>query len=199
MSAAEPNDSLSAHLDGAPELPFKLAVLVYLYDQENRILMLHRAKPPNPSLHSPIGGKMEFHRGESPHECALREIWEEAGVTLTYDDIRLFGIVSERAYSGEHHWMIYLFESTAPIDSRAVTRMQFDEGRLEWIPVDRVSQLELPETDRRVMWPQAQRHRGGFFMVQIDCTKHPFDFRIVESAPVVADSLNETRSTNASH
>ncbi len=183
MAATDPTSALAQHLATAPELPYKLAVLIYLYDHDDRLLMLHRLKPPNPSMCSPIGGKIEFHKGESPHECALREISEEAGLTLDYADIRLCGIVSERAYQGEHHWMIYLFESVKPIDAREVTRMHFDEGRLEWIARDRVALLPLPETDRRVMWPNVQKHRGGFFMVQIDCTVQPFDFRIVESSP----------------
>ncbi|MSR68975.1 MAG: NUDIX domain-containing protein [Phycisphaerales bacterium] len=185
MAPFDPTSPLAQHLATAPELPFKIAVLVYLYDHADRLLMLRRAKPPNPSMYSPIGGKIEFHQGESPHECALREISEEAGLTLDYHDIRLMGVVSERAYQGQHHWMIFLFESVTPVDATHVTRMHFDEGQLEWIPLDRIADLALPDTDRRVMWPNAQKHRGGFFMVQIDCTKTPFDFRLVESAPAL--------------
>ncbi len=145
--------------------------------------MLHRVKAPNPGRCSPIGGKVEVTRGESPHECALRETREEAGLTLDYPDLRLNGIVSERAYEGETHWLIFLFESTRPIDPAAVGPMQFDEGRLEWVPVEEVDALPLPETDRRVMWPSVKAHRGGFFMVQIDCTNDPFEFKVVESEP----------------
>lgn len=170
-------------LENAPNLPYRIAVLVYLYDEQNRLLMLHRRKPPNPGMYSPIGGKVEFHRGESPHECARRETWEEAGLTIGAQDIRLFGIVSERAYEQEHHWLIFLFESVKPIVAADVTRMEFDEGKLQWVPVEEVDKLGLPETDQRVMWPNAKKHRGGFFMVEIDCTKQPFDFRVVESAP----------------
>lgn len=174
-------------LENAPNLPYKIAVLVYLYDEQNRLLMLHRLKKPNPGMYSPIGGKVEFHRGESPHECARRETWEEAGLTLDHQDIRLFGIVSERAYQNEHHWLIFLFESIKPIVAADVTRMDFDEGKLQWVPVEEVAGLGngvgLPETDRRVMWPNAQKHRGGFFMVEIDCSKDPFEFRVVESSP----------------
>ncbi|MSR28521.1 MAG: NUDIX domain-containing protein [Phycisphaerales bacterium] len=164
-------------------LPLRIAVLVYLYDERDRLLMLHRVKSPNPGRCSPIGGKVEVHRGESPHECAIRETKEEAGLDLTYEDLRLLGVVSERAYEGENHWLIFLFESTRPIDPSGVGPMEFDEGRLEWVPTDAVADLHLPETDRRVMWPNARRHRGGFFMVQIDCTKEPFEFRVVESEP----------------
>ncbi len=167
-------------------LPLKVAVLVYLYDAEDRLLLLHRVKPPNPGRCSPIGGKVEVHRGESPHECAIRETYEEAGLRLDYADLRLNGIVSERAYEGENHWLIFLFESTRAIDPALVGPMTFDEGRLEWVAVDEVASRPLPETDRRVMWEAVRAHRGGFFMVQIDCTVDPFEHRIVESEPRAA-------------
>ena len=67
MAATDLTSASARHLIAAPELPFKIAVLVYLYDHEDRLLMLHRAKPPNPSMYSPIGGKIEFHMGESLH------------------------------------------------------------------------------------------------------------------------------------
>lgn len=164
------------------QLPMKLAVLVYLYDQNDRLLMLHRRKNPNAGMHSPIGGKVEISRGESPHECALREAREEAGISLDYSDIRLCGIVSERAYESENHWLIFLFESVRPVAANLVGPMEFDEGSLKWIPVDEVEQLALPETDRKIMWPSARSHRGGFFMIQIDCSVTPIVYRLVESS-----------------
>lgn len=164
------------------QLPMKIAVLVYLYDQSNRLLMLHRRKNPNAGMHSPIGGKVEIARGESPHECALREAQEEAGISLDYSDIRLCGIVSERAYENENHWLIFLFESVRPVDANLVGPMEFDEGSLIWVPVDEVERLALPETDRKIMWPSARSHRGGFFMIQIDCSTTPTVYRLVESS-----------------
>jgi len=170
-------------IEGSPELPYRIAVLVYLYDEQNRLLMLHRRKHPNPGMYSPIGGKVEFHRGESPHECARRETWEETGLRVGADDLRLCGVVSERAYQQEHHWLIFLFESVKPVAASSITRMVFDEGELCWIAIDEVEKLSIPQTDRRAMWPNVQKHRGGFFMLEIDCLKQPFEFRVVESAP----------------
>ncbi|MFM7134159.1 MAG: NUDIX domain-containing protein, partial [Planctomycetota bacterium] len=89
--------------------PYKIAVLCYLYDTEGRLLLLHRRKPPNRDMYSPIGGKLEVAEGEGPHDCALREIREEAHVALRPDEIRMISIVSERAYQGEDHWLIFLF------------------------------------------------------------------------------------------
>jgi 8-oxo-dGTP diphosphatase len=170
-------------------LPYKIAVLCYLYDSPpgaGRVLLLHRVKDPNAGMYSPIGGKLETFRGEGPHECALREIREESGITLGDDEIRLCGIVSERAYEGQTHWLIFLFEVLRAIDPSEIIDYDMREGRLEWVPLDRVASIGIPQTDREIMWPSVQAHRGGFFMVHIDCSTRPMTWRIVESTTAAA-------------
>ncbi len=162
-------------------LPYRIAVLCYLYDEAGRLLLLHRRKEPNTHMYSPIGGKLEAAIGESPHECALREIREEVELELRPDELRLSGIVSEKAYQGRHHWLIFLYEATRPIRSGEIARHDFEEGTLEWHGVAEVEALPIPETDRRVMWPQVRAHRGGFFMVHIDCRDDPFSWTLDES------------------
>ncbi len=162
-------------------LPYRIAVLCYLYDADGQVLMLHRAKQPNAGLYSPIGGKLEVEIGEGPHDCALREIQEETGITLTDEDLRMTGIVSETAYANETHWLIFLFEVTRPIGHDEITAYTFDEGTLEWTDQDRVLDLNIPETDRKVMWPLVHEHHGGFFVVHIDCRKDPMEWTVQES------------------
>lgn len=171
-----------------PPLPYKLAVLCYLYDRAGRLLLLHRLKNPNAGMYSPIGGKLETTIGEGPHQCAVREIKEEAGITIRDDELRLAGIVSETAYEGQTHWLIFLFEVTRPIDHDEIAEYSFDEGTLEWVPVEEVVGLPIPDTDRRIMWPSVQSHRGGFFMVHIDCRQDPFTWSLVESRKAAADT-----------
>ena len=149
-------------------LPHKIAVLCYLYDANDRVLLLHRAQNPNKGMYSPIGGKLEITSGEGPHDCALREIKEETGLVIDRDDLRMIGIVSESAYQHETHWLIFLFEVTTPVDPAALQWADFDEGVLEWKRIDDVAQLAIPRTDREVMWPLVQSHRDGFFVVHID-------------------------------
>jgi 8-oxo-dGTP diphosphatase len=188
----------SSHASSAPararEIPYKIAVLAYIFNAEGKLLLLHRKKPPNQDLYSPVGGKLEQQLGESPYACALREIAEEVGVALTLPDIRLLGIVSERAYAwnarttpsavatrGEPaapdaaHWLMFCFEVTQPL---SFPPRQIEEGRLEWVEVAKVAGLSIPKTDREVIWPLVQRHSrilrgenaGSFFSVHIDCT-----------------------------
>ena len=162
-------------------LPYKIAVLCYLYDADGHVLMLHRRKQPNMGMYSPIGGKLELAIGEGPHECAVREIWEEAGLRLTTSQVRMMGIVSERAYEGQTHWLIFLFEVLRPVAREEVREMDFEEGKLEWVHADRVHELAIPETDARFMWPLVREHRGGFFTVHIDCSVQPMTWTVTES------------------
>ena len=48
--------------------PFKISVLVFLRDVRGRLLLIKRSKAPNLGCWSPIGGKLEMERGESPFE-----------------------------------------------------------------------------------------------------------------------------------
>ena len=97
-----------------------------------------------------IGGKLETGDGESPHACAVREIREEAGLDLDTTDVHLTGIVAETAYEGEAHWLLFLFEVKRAVGADEIASMEFDEGRLEWVPVEQVADMDIPETDRNV-------------------------------------------------
>ena len=149
-------------------LPYKIAVLCYLYDDDGRVLLLKRKQSPNLGMYSPIGGKLERSIGEGPHDCAVREIEEETGLKISHDDVRMIGIVSESAYERQTHWLIFLFEVTKPIDPASLKWMEFSEGTLEFVAIEDVEALEIPRTDREIMWPLVQSHRGGFFVVHID-------------------------------
>jgi len=162
------------------ELPYKVAVLCYLYDKDDRLLLLLRSKEPNAGAYSPIGGKLEAAIGESPHACAIREIQEESTVVVKPNELRLSGMIAETAYEGDTHWMIFLFEVTRPIDPDEIEEMDIDEGKLEWVPVEEVESLGIPQTDREIIWPLVKQHRGGFFAVHIDCSTTPFKWTIQE-------------------
>ncbi len=147
-------------------LPYKIAVLCYLFDERGRVLLLHRKKHPNRELYSPIGGKLEQAVGESPTACAVREIQEETGLTVQPKELHLTGIVSETGYEGQCHWMMYLYEITHPVH---VEPGPMNEGLLEWHEAGDISGLAIPQTDLEVIWPLFWRYRGRFFTAHIDC------------------------------
>ena len=163
-----------------PDLPHKIAVLCYLFDHAGRTLLLHRVKPPNADLYSPIGGKLETADGESPTACAVREIHEEVGLEVAAADLHLTGIVSERAYENRTHWMMFLYEVTRPV---SLAPGHFDEGSYDWYTREQIEALPIPESDTQVIWPAFWAHRGGFFAAHLDCGDGPMTWRMEQSRP----------------
>src|SRR5436305_14311201 len=91
-------------------LPYQIATLLYCFNERDEVLLLQRAREPNRGLWSPCGGKLHRDIGESPYACARREADEELGLELSPRDLHLNGLISERGYGGEAHWLMFLFE-----------------------------------------------------------------------------------------
>ena len=111
--------------------------------------MVHRNKKAN-DIHegkwNGLGGK--FEAGETPEECVIREVYEESGFSIR--DPKLCGLLMFPRFKG-HDWYVFVFtanEFTGElIDS--------PEGRLEWIPDEKVTELNLWESDHIFMaWIQ---------------------------------------------
>jgi len=128
-----------------PGLAYKIAVLVFLQNPAGEHLLLLRAKPPNIGIWSPIGGKLETALGESPFECAVREIHEESGLAVAAADLHLFAMIAEKAYEGDAHWLLFLFHCRKPIPSLPA---DMGEGRFGFFSREAIAGLPIPETDR---------------------------------------------------
>ncbi len=148
------------------ELPYKISTLIYAFSLQDELLMLQRRRPPNAGLWSPFGGKLHQAIGESPHQCAARETFEEIGLKITPQDLHLTGIVAERAYEGVTHWLMFMFELKLRLK---VLPAPHEEGCYEFVSVQEVMNRPIPATDREILWPLFQKYRGGFFAVSIDC------------------------------
>lgn len=118
-----------------------LTTLCYI-EKEDKYLMLHRVKKQkdvNKDKWIGIGG--HFEEGESPEECLLREVKEEAGLSLISFSFR--GLITFCA-SG---WPIeYMCLYTADGFEGELT--ECDEGALEWVEKDRLMSLNLWEGDK---------------------------------------------------
>ena len=104
--------------------------------------MLHRIKKEHDINHDKwigVGGK--FEEGESPEECALREVKEETGLTMHSWNYR--GIVTFVSDQYEAESM-HLFTSS----DFSGNLIDCDEGVLEWVPIDQISSLPLWTGDR---------------------------------------------------
>ena len=76
-------------------LPFKVATLLYCFNERDEVLLLERAQEPNLGLWSPCGGKLRMDTGESPYACACREAKEELGLDIAPPVLHLTGIISQ--------------------------------------------------------------------------------------------------------
>lgn len=76
----------------------------------NKILMINRNKPPFMGMWNAVGGHIE--KGETPEQCAVREIYEESGIkvssakvisvfTWNYDDEIGYATLSELQAGGD--------------------------------------------------------------------------------------------------
>jgi 8-oxo-dGTP diphosphatase len=147
-------------------LPFKISTLIFVRDLNDRVLLIQRAKAPNKGCWSPIGGKLDMQRGESPYECARRETMEEIGLKLNDQDLHCFGYISEKHYENQCHWLMFLFHCRVQLQELP---QAIDEGQFAFFLRSEVDKLELPETDRRLLWPYYDRNKQGFVGLRADC------------------------------
>ncbi len=147
-------------------LPHKIATLLYIFNEQDEVLLLERAQEPNRGLWSPPGGKLHTLFGESPHACAAREMEEELGWRISPSEFRLTGLVSEQGYDGQAHWLMFLFEAKLRLSTVPPVHR---EGRFAFWRREALDSIPLPATDREQIWPLFWRNRGGFFAAHCHC------------------------------
>jgi putative (di)nucleoside polyphosphate hydrolase len=144
----------------APRLPMRPCAGIALFNAEGRVFVGRRqpkwARLRQPYVDGPIwqlpqGG---IDKGERPHEAAVRELWEETGITsatlvaeipgwLSYELPRdLVGIALKGRFGGQRlRWFAMRFdgkEREIDLDSNGRQKPEFDAWR--WADLD-----ELPE------------------------------------------------------
>ena len=120
----------------------KNTTLCYI-EKDGAYLMLHRIKKINDMNHDKwigVGGKFEY--GESPFDCARREIKEETGLAVTNLSYR--GIVTfvSDLYGTEymHLFTVDGYEGDINYDC--------NEGTLEWVKKEDINKLPIWEGDK---------------------------------------------------
>jgi len=132
----------------------KLATLCYVR-RDGKTLMVHRIKKPN-DMHqgkwNGLGGKLD--PGETPEECAVREIYEESGLRVRNPALK--GLLTFPGFANDEDWYAFVFVA-ADFDGELIDS---PEGRLEWIADERLFDLDLWDGDRVFLrWLE----RPGFF------------------------------------
>lgn len=112
-------------------------------EEDGKYLMIHRVKKKNDANHDKwigIGGKLE--PGESPHECARREVIEETGLVL--NSLKYKGHITFVSDEFGTEYM-HLFKTD---DFSGKIKDNCDEGILEWIAKDHLLSLPMWEGDK---------------------------------------------------
>ncbi len=119
-----------------------LATLLYV-QRDGKTLMLYRNKKEN-DYHegkwNGLGGK--FEQGESAEECAVRELKEESG--LIAKSLKMKGFITFPNFDGVNDWHVFIFT----IDEFEGELIDSPEGKLEWIPNEKLTELNLWEGDK---------------------------------------------------
>ena len=114
----------------------KLATICYI-DNGKEILLLHRNKKPN-DIHAGkwigVGGKLE--KGETPQECAVREIFEETGLQVNKPLLK--GIITFPEFTLNHDWYTYVFKVTEFTGELTATKVLWNGYLMNKFYLDRL-------------------------------------------------------------
>lgn len=120
----------------------KLSTLCYVKN-DHKTLMLHRVKKEN-DIHEGkwvgLGGKVE--NGESPEECAIREVKEESGLLINAPVLK--GVLTFPKFKNQEDWYVFLYVAY----SFSGELSECDEGILKWIDDSALFELNLWEGDQ---------------------------------------------------
>jgi 8-oxo-dGTP diphosphatase len=119
----------------------KLATLCYVR-RDGQTLMIHRVKKAN-DMHqgkwNGLGGKLN--PGESPEECAVREIFEESGLRVRNPQLK--GFLTFPAFSQDEDWYVFVYV-VAEFEGELIDS---PEGLLRWVDNAALVTLNLWEGD----------------------------------------------------
>ena len=122
----------------------QLGVLVYLENNEEHILMIHREKDDeHKGLWLAPGGKVE--PNESPCETAVREMEEETGLKIKNPELKAVLSFPDHGNSpfGDE-WHVFVFYSKS-YSGNLIENCP--EGQMEWIPKANLAGLSTWEGD----------------------------------------------------
>lgn len=144
-----------------------------------RILMLHRNRPPNQGLWNGVGGKIQ--KNETVEESLRREVHEETGLDVhDAQDVHFAGVVSwtgARDPNNENRGMYaYIVEFPDLVLSGP---RETDEGRLEWKPIPWILNHANTEVTENI----------PYFLPRMLCRLSPAEYRCVYDEGLLKEFL----------
>lgn len=121
--------------------------------------------------------------GESPYECARRETKEEIGLELLDSDLHCFGYISEKSFEDSGHWLMFLFKSKRRIQQLPTA---ISEGSFGFFTRSEIDQLQIPASDRKLVWPYYDQCSDGFVGLRANCSSKN-KLEIIEELKIVGN------------
>ena len=126
--------------------PSVMTTLCYI-EKEDSYLMLHRVVKKNDvNKDKWIGVGGHFEEGESPEECLLREVKEETGLTLKSYDFQ--GLITFKLTDSQEGKTLTENMCLYTAKEYEGELLPCNEGVLEWVPKEKVEDLEIWEGDK---------------------------------------------------
>ena len=149
--------------------------LCYL-EKDGKYLMLHRIKEKNDINEGKwlgVGG--HFEEGESPYDCAIREVFEETGLVLASARYRAVVTFASDAYESEQ---MHLFTS----DEFLGELIECPEGELCWIDKNEV--LSLPRWEGDAVVLKLLLEKDEFFSLKLTYHGDTLTGAILDGVPM---------------
>jgi 8-oxo-dGTP diphosphatase len=137
------------------------ATLCYLI-KDDKVLMIYKnknPKSPHYGKYNGLGGK--FEQGETPEECAKREVYEESGITV--NSFEFSGIIQFPSFYKENDWLVFIYT----VSDFSGEIIESPEGSLEWVKISELLELPLWEGDSIFLpWVLEKRFFSAKFIYQ---------------------------------
>ncbi|MBX3086716.1 MAG: NUDIX domain-containing protein [Anaerolineae bacterium] len=111
-----------------------------LVERDGKLLLHRRKGDHGPGTWSPAGGHLEY--GETPEECAIREVWEEIGVTVR--EVAFMGITNDVFSETQRHYVTIWMHATVT-EGEAYVHAEDEVEDVDWFAWDALPEpLFLP-------------------------------------------------------
>lgn len=81
----------------------RVGVGLWLFNPKGQVLLGKRLSKHGTGTWAPPGGHLEF--GESPQQCASRELFEETGLKISFNQIEPFAITNDIFQNEDKHYI----------------------------------------------------------------------------------------------
>ncbi len=91
-----------------------VCVLVYIFREDGKLLLLKRKNPPYSGYWETVGGKVEFL--EPLEKAAMREVKEEAGIEIDESSLQFVGVFQHIVKAEKYHRVLIVYAVKVPVN-----------------------------------------------------------------------------------